>query len=302
MMLQNNPLVAKIRNGLTKKILSEIDKLSRDDEAAFASLWQQFGGVIKEGLYDALEHRDGIFKICRFATTHDAVVPTSLSDYIDRMKEEQDTIYYISGDKADSLRNSPQLEGFKSRGIEVLLMTDTVDEFWLQQITEFKDKKFKSITKGDIDLNKFEGNKNEGEEGKESDKNESDSETFDALTRYLQTQLSDQISFARLSKRLTESPVCLVADEGGVDMHMEKVLKLQQKYEPDRKPVLEINANHPLIEKMASMIEDKSDEALLKDSALMLMDQALIIQGETLSDPAAFAKRMANFMQKGLIG
>jgi len=297
-MLQTNPVVHKIRNGVTKKILSEIDKLSRDDAEAFASLSLQFGSVLKEGLYDAIEHRDAIFKVCRFSSTHDDVTQTSLADYVERMKEEQDKIYYISGDNAQTLRNSPQLEGFQSRGIEVLLMTDTVDEFWLQQITEFDGKKFQSITKGNVELDKFESDKVEGDEKED----EAENTDLNALQLFLQTELSEQISFARVSKRLTESPVCLVADEGGVDMHMEKVLKLQQKYEPNSKPVLEINASHPLINKMAEMIESKTDEELLKDSALMLMDQALIIQGDSLPDPAAFAKRMARFMEKGLLG
>ncbi len=299
-MLQTNPVVQKIRSGVTKKILSEIDKLSRDDEAAFASLWLQFGGVIKEGLYDAIEHRADIFKVCRFFTTHDPEKPTDLKSYIERMDENQEVIYYISGENAQSLRSSPQLEGFTARGIEVLLMTDTVDEFWLQQVKDFDGKKFQSVTKGSIDLSNFdEKEKTEDKEGATEEKNVS----LDNLISFLTTELADHISFARTSKRLTESPVCLVADEGGVDMHMEKVLKIQQKYQPNSKPVLEINAKHVLIQKLSEMANgDKDqDKELLKDSAQMLMDQALIIQGESLRDPAGFAKRMAKFMEKGLV-
>ena len=299
-MLQTNPVVQKIRNGVTKKILSEIDKLSRDDEAAFASLWLQFGGVIKEGLYDAIEHRDAIFKVCRFFTTQDPEKPTDLKSYIERMDENQEVIYYIPGENAQSLRSSPQLEGFTARGIEVLLMTDTVDEFWLQQVKDFDGKKFQSVTKGSIDLSNFdEKEKTEDKEGAAEEKNVS----LDGLISFLTTELADHISFARTSKRLTESPVCLVADEGGVDMHMEKVLKIQQKYAPNSKPVLEINAKHALIQKLSEMAngDTDNDKDLLKDSAQMLMDQALIIQGESLPDPAGFAKRMAKFMEKGLL-
>lgn len=302
-MLQTNPVVNKIRNGLTKKVLGEIDKLSRSDEAAFLTLWGQFGAVIKEGLYDAVEHRDGIFKIARFASTHDDNKPTSLADYVERMKEGQKEIYYISGEKIESLRNSPQLEGFKSRGVEVLLLTDTVDEFWLQQINKFKEFKFKSVTKGNINLDNFEDTKTD-EKSEETKKEEQKEElkTFAALKDILHENLSDQISFVRLSKRLTESPVCLVADEKGVDMHMEKVLKIHQKYEADSKPVLEINPNHKLIKKLASMAENKEKNLdILNDSAHLLLDQAMIIQGETPSDPSAFARRMANFMEKGLV-
>ncbi len=302
-MLQTNPVVNKIRNGLTKKILGEIEKLSRRDEAAFLTLWGQFGAVIKEGLYDAIEHRDGIFKIARFASTHDENKPTSLADYIERMKEGQKEIYYISGEKIESLRNSPQLEGFKSRGVEVLLLTDTVDEFWLQQITKFKEFKFKSVTKGNIDLDNFEDKKpDEDTQTAKKEEQKEELKIFAALKDILHENLSDQISFVRLSKRLTESPVCLVADEKGVDMHMEKVLKIHQKYEPNSKPVLEINPNHALIKKLASMAENKEKNLdILNDSAHLLLDQAMIIQGETPNDPAGFAKRMANFMEKGLV-
>ena len=300
-MLQTNPVVHKIRSGLTKKILSEIDRLSRDDEAAFITLWQQFGMVLKEGLYDALEHRDDIFKVCRFWSTNDPEKQTSLSDYIDRMKDDQDTIYYISGENAGSLRSSPQLEGFIARGLEVLLMTDTVDEFWLQQVREYKDKKFQSVTKGHIDLSKFD-KKNDSEKDSETeDKEEEEKTDLTYLIAFLQTQLADQVAQVRLSRRLTESPVCLVAHESGVDMNMEKVLKIQQKYEPGTKRILEINADHPLIIKLGEMANESLDQDILKDSASLLMDQALIIQGDPLPDPSGFAKRMANFMQKGLL-
>ena len=299
-MLQTNPVIQKIRNGVTKKILSEIDKLSRNDEEAFTTLWHQFGAVIKEGLYDAIEHREDIFKICRFFTTHDSAKPTTLKDYIERMSDDQDTIYYIGGENAESLRSSPQIEGFKARGIEVLLMTDTVDEFWLQQIKDYDGKKFQSITKGNIDLDKFDS-KDTADGKNESKKETGNDVNIEAFTTFLQTQLSDHIAFARSSRRLVDSPVCLVADDGGVDMHMEQVLKIQQKYEPNSKPILEINPKHNLIKKLANMAENDKDNELLKDSAQMLMDQALIIQGQPLPDRSGFAKRMANFMEKGLL-
>ncbi len=294
-MLQNNAVVAKIRSGITKKILGEINKLSEKDEASFNALWGQFGMVIKEGLYDAIEHRSNIFKICRFASTNDPEKRTSLKDYIERMKDGQDNIFYITGENVESLRNSPQLEGFKSRGIEVLLLADTVDEFWLQQITEYDGKKFQSVTKGDVDLSKFEG-KDDAD-----DKKEEPTEDLSDLTAFLKNELSDHISNVRASKRLTESPVCLVAADNAADMNMEKVLKIHQNYNPETKRVLEINPNHALIKKLNTMIAENKDNALLKDSAQMLMDQALIIQGESLPDPTGFAKRMAQFMEKGLI-
>ncbi len=176
-------------------------------------------------------------------------------------------------------------------------MTDTVDEFWLQQVGEYQGKKFKSVTKGDLDLSKFETDKKKEEGADDSDEKP---KSMRALLAYLTTELSGQVSFVRSSKRLTESPVCLVADEGGVDMHMEKVLKIQQKYEPGIQKVLEVNPNHPLIKNLSDMVEQDEESAILKDSAQLLMDQALIIQGESINDPSAFARRMADVMQKSL--
>lgn len=311
-MLQSNPVLQKIRSGVTKKVLSELDKLSRDDETAFLALWHQFGAVLKEGLYDAFEHRDDIFKVCRFFTTQDDTKPTSLEDYISRMKDGQDNIYYITGDNAESLRNSPQLEGFTARGLEVLLMTDTVDEFWMQQVTQYKDFKFQSVTKGQVDLSSYEDDKSDDAENNAEAKKEEqkkklrkDKNELEPLINFLHEQLNDQISFVRISSRLTESPVCLVADEQGVDMHMEKVLKIQQKFEPGVKKILEINPDNALIRKLGELAKenDKKDQhkELLEDASHMLMDQALIIQGETLKDPASFARRMAQFMEKGIL-
>jgi molecular chaperone HtpG len=279
--LQYNPLIQKIRSSIAKRILSDLDKLSKENPEGFNTFWGQFGAAVKEGLYDAPEHRDDIFKICRFYSTHDdAEKLTSLDDYVSRMKEGQNEIYYITGEKISGLKNAPQIEGFKAKGIEVLFFTDTIDDFWLQSASDFKGKKFKSVTKGDIALDKSEAPK----ESKEI-------ENF--LTR-LKDILKDEVTDVKISTRLTESPVCLVASEGGIDMNMERVLKIHQKYQGGSKPVLEINANHPLIQKMQKI------ENNFTDAAWLLLDQARIIQGEPLADTAAFARRMSLFMEKAL--
>ncbi|MGB4057637.1 MAG: molecular chaperone HtpG [Alphaproteobacteria bacterium] len=281
--LQYNPLLPKIRSGVARKILGDLDKLSRDDEHGFHAFWGQFGAVVKEGLYDAAEHREDIFKICRFFSTHeDGEKLVSLDDYVSRMKEGQTEIYYISGEKLDSLLNSPQLEGFKAHGLEVLFFTDTIDDFWLQNAPEFKDKKFKSVTKGDIDLDQSTNDKKE----------DTPKASIDMIAR-LKELLKDDVSDVRASKRLTDSPVCIVAQEGGIDMHMERVLKVHQKYAGGAKPVLEINLKHPLIEKMAAKSHDSD---LFKDAALLLLDQARIIQGQPVNDAGAFARRMSTFI------
>ncbi len=295
-MLQNNPVVTRIRSGVTKRILSDLAKLAEEDETAFETFWYQFGMVLKEGLYDAAEHRDDIFKVCRFFSTDALRKLTSLDDYIARMKEGQEEIYYLIGENAESLQKSPQIEGFKARGLEVLLFTDTVDSFWLQMANEYKGKKFVSVTKGSVDLGKFE--KTDKAETTEEKTDEAD---MSALLSALSTALKKEVKQVRLSNRLTDSPVCLIADESGVDMHMERVLKIQQKYEPvANKKILEINADHALIKKLAGIAAGNADSTDIKDAAQLLYDQACIIQGEPVEDPSSFVRRMANFMQRGL--
>ncbi len=283
--LQYNPIISKIRTAVTKRILSDLHKLTKDDWHGFVAFWGQFGAAIKEGLYDAVEHREAIFKIARFYSTHDNGDKfTSLDEYVERMGEDQKEIFYISGENLESLKNSPQIEGFKAKGLEVLFFTDTIDDFWLQQVSEFKGKTFKSVTKGDIDFDKKDGEKKE-------------ENTPTDLTKALSDLLKDEVSDVRISKRLTDSPVCLVASENAVDMHMERVLKVQQKYTGSEKPVLEINAGHALIQKLETL--DASGEDFTA-TAHLLLDQAKIIQGEPLKDPAGFARRMSEFLAKAL--
>ncbi len=294
--LQYNPTIEKIKNAVARKVLGDLHKLSQNDEPAYATFWGQFGPAIKEGLYDAAEHRDALLKICRFYSSHDNGEKLhSLEDYVERMKEGQDEIYYISGESLDNLKNSPQLEGFKSRGLEVLFFTDTIDDFWLQSVLDYKDKNFKSITKGDIAFDKFEDKSNEESDG-EQEKNEDTSSISDLISKF-QNTLKDHVHNVRISKRLTESPVCLVAPDGGVDMYMERVLRLHQKYEAeDNKPVLEINPKHALIKKLS---ETQNDETI-ENMAFLLLDQAKIIQGENIDDPTSFARRMSEYMAKAL--
>jgi molecular chaperone HtpG len=285
--LQYNPLLPKIRAGVAKKILNDLDKLSRDDDAGFHTFWGQFGAVIKEGLYDAQEHREDIFKIARFYSTHDdGEKYTSLDEYVSRMKPDQKEIYYISGEKLDNIRTSPQIEGFRARGLEVLFFTDTIDDFWLQNASEFKGHAFKSVTKGDIDL---------GETEQDKDKKETPPKESGDFIKRLKDILKDDVADVRISKRLTDSPVCLVAQENSIDMHMERVLKIHQKYAGNSKPVLEININHPLIQKLLK----KDDSEKFNDAAHLLLDQARIVQGEPVNDAGAFARRMSAFMVNG---
>lgn len=300
-MLQRNAVIDKIRHNLAKKVLGELDKLAKNDLPALLSFWGQFGMVLKEGLYDAHEHRDDIFKVARFFSTNGEQSYTTLDEYIERMKDGQDEIYYITAQDYDSAKNSPQLEGFKARGVEVLYFTDTIDDFWLQIVDDFKGKKFQSVTKGDIDLERFDDNSMDKSVDKSDQESEETNAAIDALRIRMQDVLSEDVADVRLSKRLTDSPVCLVADEKGVDMQMERVMKIQQQYEGETKRHLEINSKHPLILKLASLAENENNEEEIKDATYLLYDQAMIIQGDSIKDPTAFARRMANFMRKGLV-
>lgn len=285
-MLQTNPVVNKIRQGITKRILSDLAKLADKEPETFNTAWETFGAVIKEGLYDAVEHREAILNLCRFKSTDDLDNTISLKQYKEKMPENQKDIYYISGDSIASVKNAPQLEGFKARGINVLFMTDTVDEFWLQHNLSYDGLNFKSVTRAGADLEDLGTTEDKSEE-----KTKTDDKEFDVLLAKLQQILVNDVHSVTLSKRLQDSPVCFVAREGQADFQMEKVMKIQQKVDLHNNPILEINPKHPLIKSLAEQ-GDKVDE----DSLWLLFDQARILQGQAPKDPTAFTKRLNKLM------
>lgn len=297
-MLQYNPVIQKIRTSVAKRILGDLDKMAQDNPIQYAAFWGQFGAVLKEGLYDAPEHRIDLLKVARFHSTEKTDDFVSLADYAARMKPGQEHVYYISGENIDNLRNSPQIEGFRARGIEVLLFTDTIDDFWLQSVLDYEGKAFKSVTKGDVDLSKFGSSSDNqtNEKKQEPDKDES----MRRLLAIIQETLKDDIGEVRYSHRLTSSPACLVAAENEVDLRMERVLRVHQKYETPSKRVLEINPDHALIRQMASLAKEGGTGEDMADAAHLLLDQARIIQGEPIPDPTDFARRLAYFMEKSL--
>lgn len=298
-MLQHNPVIKKIRSAVAKRILSDLNKLAADDKVAYGSFWNQFGAVLKEGLYDAPEHRPDLLKAARFYSTAESAELVSLADYVSRMKPGQEHIYYISGENIDNLRNSPQIEGFKARGIEVLLFTDTIDDFWLQSVQDYEQKPFRSVTKGDVDLTKF-GEAKGGDVKSKQHENIEQTDSHRRLLAIIQETLKEDIGEVRYSHRLTSSPACLVAGENEVDLRMERVLRVHQKYETPSKRVLEINPDHALIIRMAEMAKEGGTGAEMADAARLLLDQARIIQGEPVPDPSEFARRLAYFMEKSL--
>jgi molecular chaperone HtpG len=297
-MLQHNPMLAKIRSGIVRRVLGDLVKKADDTEQAeaYATFWENFGAVLKEGLYEDYEHREQITKLLRFRTTG-AEGLVSLDDYVGRMKEGQDTIFYITGDDIDTLRRSPQIEGFKARGVEVLLLTDPVDEFWIPSVAEYKDKKFKSVTRGGADLSRIKA-ADEPEKPAEDKPAEND---LGSLVAALKLTLADAVKDVRISERLTDSPVCLVADEGDMDMHLERLLKQHRQLDTSAQRILEVNPTHPLIRRLTDLAAKDGVSDGLEDVAWLLLDQARIVEGEQIPDPAAFSRRLAVMLEKGLL-
>ncbi len=304
-MLQNHPTLAKIRAAVTKRVLGELKKKAEKAPEEFATFWAEFGAVVKEGLYEDAGQRDTLIALARFASTKGEGV-TGLADYVERMPEGQSAIYYIAGDDAESVRRSPHLEGFKAKGVEVLLLSDPVDEFWVPAVAEYKDKPFKSVTRGGAELSAIaaKGTEQDGAE-KAGDKagDMAPPPGTDALIAYLKLALKEAVKDVRASERLTDSPVCLIADEGDMDMHLERLLKQHRQIDMASKRVLEINPGHSLIRGLAERLEAKgaagADNAVLEDAAWLLLDQARILEGEALPDPAAFARRLTAVVERG---
>ncbi len=286
-MLQTDPKLAKIKTQVTKKVLSELKKKAAKAPEDYSKFWGNFGAVLKEGLVEDPSLRDRILEVCRFASTGEDGL-TSLAGYVERMKEGQEAIFYIAGDDAAKLAQSPHLEGFKAKGVEVLLLSDHVDEFWLQHITEFDGKPLKSITRGAADLDAI-----EAEEKPDEDKAEE--ADLSKLIAAIKAELGELVKDVRPSKRLTDSPVCLIADEGDMDVNLERLLKRHGQLQTGMPRVLELNPSHAIITKLA---ERADGDDLLKDAAHLLLDQARIVEGETPTDAAAFARRLGSVMSR----
>jgi len=296
---QRDPRLAKIRSGLVKRVLGELAKKATKTPEEYDTFWTHFGAVLKEGVYEDFENRDKILDLCRFRSTAGEGL-TSLDGYVERMKEGQDAIYFISGEQAEALSRSPQLEGFRAKGVEVLLLTDPIDEFWIPVVGAYKEKHFKSAAGAGADLGKIAGGE---EKAKTEEAKPEDTAGLDKLLAALKQALGETVKDVRASERLTESPVCLVAGEGDMDMYLERMLKQHRQLDASMVTprILEVNAGHPLIKQLAVMAAegDGAGEAL-GDAAHLLFDQARIIEGETVSDPIAFSRRLASVMEKGL--
>jgi molecular chaperone HtpG len=285
--LQQSRDVQTIRNASVKRVLGLIEDLAQNQAGKFTVFWKEFGRVLKEGVADDGGNRERIAKLLRFASTTSETgeQAVSLSEYVGRMKEGQDAIYYITADSYPAARNSPHLEIFRKLGVEVLLMYDRVDEWVVSLLTEFDGKPLQSVAKGGLDLSKLGGDAGTPAQEKTADAHQ-------GLVDRMQGVLEDRASAVRVTSRLTDSPSCLVSDEHGMSTHLERLLKAAGQHVPGSKPILEINPQHPIVQRL----KDETDERRFSDWSHILFDQALLAEGGQLDDPASFVKRLNEVM------
>ena len=296
-MLQNNPAVAKISKSLVGKILRELKKIADKDKAKYIQFWNEFGQVLKEGLYEDLERKDTLLELARFSNNeNDDLI--SLEEYVNVMDKNQKDIYYIAADTKSQALSSPHLEGFKSKGIKVLVMADPIDQFWLSMAGQFKEKNFVSITQGEIDLDNIKSDKKDPK-NKDTKKDDVD-KRFTNLIAHLKASLGQNVKDIRLTSKLTDSPACLVADKGDMDVAMENLMKQRDPNYQGAPRILEINPEHALVEKMNKLLSDKKHNNLVDDAGTLLFEQARMMEGKLPSDPTKFAKIMNNFLVKGV--
>jgi molecular chaperone HtpG len=292
-MLQHSALVKKIGNGLVRKILSELKTQSKET-SNYNEFISSFGAVLKEGIYEDRERKEDVAALCRFKSSmRDELI--SLDEYIEKMHIDQKAIYYITGDDIDVLKKNPQLEGFRAKGIEVLLLTDPIDEFWPQALFNYKDKPIKPVGQVGDDLEKIDFNEDVNKEEPAPE------EEIKSLTEALKEIYGEEIKEVKTTNHLTSSPVCLTTGEGEMSIHLERLMKNHQQqtlYNSSR--LLLINPRHQIIKALAKASKDKKNSQEFKDAAFILLDQAKIIEGEAIKDPAEFGLRVSRFMIKGL--
>ncbi len=287
--LQHNKLIDSIRAGSVKKVLSMLESMAKDEPENYARVWENFGQVLKEGPAEDFANRERVAKLLRFASTHTDgdEQNVSLEDYVGRMKEGQDKIYYITAETFAAAKHSPHLEVFRKKGIEVLLMADRVDEWMVSHLNEFDGKPLVSIAKGDLDLGKL-----DDEQEKEQIK-AAESEFKDIIER-MKEVLTDEVKEIRVSNRLTSSPACLVLESHEMAAHLQRILKQSGHELPDSKPILEINPEHPMLQ----MLKEEQDEERFDDMTHILFDQSMLAEGGQLKDPASFVGRLNDVIMK----
>jgi molecular chaperone HtpG len=289
-MLQNNPQVTQIRNGLTGRVIGELESLAAKEPETWAKIWTAFGAVLKEGLYEDHERRGQLLALARFATTA-GDTPRSLKDYVADLKPNQTEIYYLVGDSAERLKSNPKLEAARARGIEVLLLTDPIDAFWSAMPQDFEGKPLRSLSQGDVDFGLV---PLLDDKAQTEDKDKASADDDASILKAVKEALGDKVSDVRASQRLTESAACLVAGAQGRDRELERLLARANRGS-SAKPILELNMRHDLVKAVGAAPNEEAAEL-----ANLLLDQAHILDGEVPSDPAAFARRLNAFVVRGL--
>jgi molecular chaperone HtpG len=282
--LQKDPAIDAMRSALTKRVLDMLDKLAKKQPEQFQAFWDEFGQVIKEGVAEDFANKDKIAKLLRFATTSSDSKDQSqsLTDYVGRMKEGQETIYYVAADNYHTAINSPHLEVFKKKEIEVLILTDRIDEWLMSHLSEFEETKFQDVAKGSLDLGDL-------EDPEEKEANEAVEKEFGDLLERIKAVLGDdQVESVRVTHRLTDSPACLVVNEDEMGMQMRRILESAGQAVPGNKRIFELNPTHPLVLKL----NDEKDEGRFADLALVLFDQAMLAEGSHLEEPTSYVRRL----------
>jgi molecular chaperone HtpG len=291
-MIQESPILAAIKKGVTSRVLGEIEKLAEKDAEAYAKVWDSFGAVMKEGIYDDFERRDTLLSLARFKTTTSGGKLRSLKDYAASLKDNQTAIYYLTGPDLARLEASPHLEGFRARGVEVLLLTDPIDTLWVTSAPNYEGKPFKSITQGAADLALIPLSDPATKPSAETDG------VVKEFLAFVKATLGDAVADVRASDRLTDSPVCLVAPEFGPDRQLEKLLAGAGRLKSAAKPVLEINPRHQLVTALAVLGDE--DRSFKEDAAQLLFDEARMLDGEPPDDPRSFSERLTRVISRGL--
>jgi molecular chaperone HtpG len=290
--IQESPLLTAIRKGATSRVLSELERLADKEPVAYAKIWEAFGAVLKEGIYEDFERRDALLGLARFKTTASVEAWRSLKDYVGALKPNQTAIYYLAGDDMERLKSSPHLEGFRARGIEVLLLPDPVDSFWVMPGVSFDGKPFKSVTQGAADLAAIART-----DAKEEAQQEA-APSVKIFVAFLKSILGEAVSEVRISDRLTDSAVCLVAPDSGPDRALEKILASAGRLPSAAKPILEVNPRHELVAALAALGD--GDRAFKEDAAHLLFDEARVLDGERPADARLFSDRLARVLGRGL--
>ena len=287
-MLQNSPILSAIKKSVGSRVIGELERAADKEPELYAKIWDNFGGVLKEGLYEDLERRDALLGLARFKTTASGDAWRSLKEYVAALKENQTAIYYLAGDDLARLKASPHLEGFRARGVEVLLLSEPIDNFWVTMAPSFEGKPFKSASQGATDLALIPRT-----DAKDEPKPETDPAITDFIA-FLKTTLGSAVVDVRASDRLTDSAVCLVAPESGIDRQLERLLAGAGRLKTAVVPILEVNPRHELVVALAKLSDD--EKALKEDAAHLLFDEARVLDGERPNDPRAFADRLARVL------